>query len=61
MFLQASVILSTGGRVSASVHAGMPDPLGPGTHPPGADTQPGADTPPHQAHSPGKQMPAYGQ
>ena len=43
MFLQASVILSTGGG-SASVHAGIP-------HPPGSDT-PQEQTPPPQSRSP---------
>ena len=59
MFLQASVILSTGGWVSASVHVGIPDTLQSrhppkqtplSRHPPGADTPweqtpPRADTP----------------
>ena len=51
MFLQASVVLLTGG-VSASVHAGIPSPQGAAPlsrHPPGADNPqeqdpPGADT-----------------
>ena len=62
MFLQASVILSTG-EGCASVHAGIPPPSRhppPGAdtpreqtppwsrHPLGADTLPGADTPPEQ-------------
>ena len=56
MFLQASVILSTGGRVSASVHAGLPPPPQEQTPPwdqtslgvgnPGADTPPGPDPTP---------------
>ena len=66
MFLQASVILSTGG-VSASVHVGIPPPWS--RHPPplGADT-PEAYTPsppreqtPPRADTPRKQTPAYGQ
>ena len=71
MFLQASVILSTGGG-SASVHAGIPPP---GADPPGADTPLGADPPgaeplgadtplgadPLGADPPGKQTPAYGE
>ena len=58
MFLQVSVILSTGGG-SASVHAGIPPPweqtpprsrpprdqAPPTTEPPGADTRPGPGTP----------------
>ena len=66
MFLQVSVILSTGGRASASVHAGIPPP------PPllGADQTPlGLDPPqskpprtrPFRPDPPGKQTPAYGQ
>ena len=85
------VRLSTGGRGSASVHAGIyppgPDPLAAhrpweqtppwSRHPPGADpprrrhhppgpdppvsTPLGADTPPDQTPTPGKQTPAYGQ
>ena len=56
------VCLSTGGRVSASVHAGMPDPPGwrtpPDGDPPGMETPlpPGWRTPP-----PGKQTAIYGQ
>ena len=47
------VCLSTGGRVSASVHAGMPDPPPrPGT-PPRADTPPGPGTPPRSRLPPG--------
>ena len=51
------VCLSTGGgRVSASVHAGMPYPPGPGRPP-----RDHSDTPSDQADpSPGKQTPAYG-
>ena len=53
MFLQVSVILSTGGGVSASVHAGIPCPLGADTHPSGSrhpppeqtTPNPGAETP----------------
>ena len=71
MFLQASVILSTGGG-SASVHAGMPDPPQtrhpPGPDPPRPDTPhtspgPGSRPPPPGSRPPhpGKQMPAYGQ
>ena len=52
------VCLSTGGRVSASVHAGMPDPPRPGTpprsrHPPRPESplRPGTP-PPDQAHHP---------
>ena len=53
MFLQASIILLTGG-VSASVHAGIPPP---GNHtPPGADTPPGPDTPGIR-HPPGTRHP----
>ena len=37
IFLHLSVILFTGGG-SASMHAGIPNPPGPGRHPPGADT-----------------------
>ena len=44
MFLQVCVC-PQGERVSASVHAGMPDPPGPGRHPPPDQ----ADTPPDQA------------
>ena len=65
MFLQASVILFTGGRMSASVHAGIPPPREQNpradhhppweqTPPPEADT-PRADTPqsrpPREAHA----------
>ena len=46
IFLHLSVILFTGGG-SASVHAGIADPLPPGAPPPlGPDTPPGADTRP---------------
>ena len=46
------VCLSTGGRVSASVHAGMADPPRPGTHhPPGADP-PGPGRPPGTGRPP---------
>ena len=52
MFLQASVILLTGG-VSASVHAGIPHPLGadtpPSRHPP-EQTPPWEQTPPRSRH-----------
>ena len=51
------VCLSRGGRGSASVHAGMPYPPGPGRHPPGPGRPP---HPPDQADPPGKQTPAYG-
>ena len=51
MFLQASVILSTGGRVSASLHAGMPD--SPGSRPPRTRHT----TPLDQAHPPGPGTP----
>ena len=59
IFLHLSVILFTGGGVSASVHAGIP--------PPRADTPLAADTPradthtPEQTPPPGKQTSAYGQ
>ena len=46
MFLQASVVLSTGGRVSASVHAGIP---------PGADTS--QTRPPWTRHTPPQEQP----
>ena len=74
MFLQVCVC-PQGGRVSASVHAGMLDPPDqahpprPGTppptpHPPHRTRHtltPGADTPPHPTPTPaGKQTPAYG-
>ena len=49
MFLQASVILLTGGGVSASVHAGIPPP---GSRPPLGPDPPGADTPPGTRHPP---------
>ena len=56
MFLQASVILLTGG-VSASVHAGI--------HPPRADTPradtPQEQTPPKEQTPPPEQTPAYAQ
>ena len=49
MFLQTSVILSTGG--SASVHTGMP-------HPPGADTTPWEQTlQSRHTHTPWEQTP----
>ena len=52
MFLQASVILSTGGG-SASVHAGMPAPPRPGRPPPRTRQTPlGPDIPPDQADPP---------
>ena len=64
MFLQVCVC-PQGGRVSASVHAGMPDPPrtkqtppdqadppGPGRHPPGT-----RQTPPDQADTPPDQTP----
>ena len=69
MFLQASAILLTGGGgVSASVHAGIPHPpplreqTPPGAdtpgsrHPPGADT-PWEQTPPWSRHSPRSRHP----
>ena len=57
MFLQASVILLTGG-VSASVHAGIPHPLGADTPPPQADIPPPrADTPPSKQTPPQEQTP----
>ena len=46
MFLQASVILSMGGGVFASVHAGIPPPRT--RHPPPGPDTPWADTPPDQ-------------
>ena len=49
------VCLSTGG--SASVHAGMPDPPGPGTPPPGSRPPPGADPPPRSRPSSGPGTP----
>ena len=61
IFLQASVILSTGG-VSASVDAGIPPPRS--RHPPGS-RHPGSRHPPEQtptgADTPPKETPAYGQ
>ena len=52
MFLQVSVC-PQGGRVSASVHAGMPDPPGPGSHPPGVrQTPPGPGRPPRDQADP---------
>ena len=46
MFLQVCVC-PQGGRVSASVHAGMPDPPRPGRHPPGtSQAPPGPGRPP---------------
>ena len=50
----ASVCLSTGGRVSASVHAGMPDPPKPGRPPPPRDQAdpPKPGTPRDQADPP---------
>ena len=77
MFLQACVILFTGG-VSASVHAGIahtpqadipPEqtpprsrhPPGADTHPLGADTPPEADTPPRSRHPPGSRHPPWEQ
>ena len=69
MFLQASVILSTGGSVS--VHAGIPPPKSrpPKSRPPLEQTPPGADPPradpPGSRHppeqTPRKQTPAYSQ
>ena len=75
MFLQVSVC-PQGGRVSASVHAGMPSPPGtrqnpprpgrppgPGRTPPGPGRPPGnqADTPQDQTHPPGtRQTPPLG-
>ena len=69
IFLHLSVILFTGGRGSASVHAGMlPPPPGADTpradtpqsrHPLGAET-PQEQTPPPEQTPPGKQTPAYG-
>ena len=70
MYLQVCVILFTG-EVSASVHAGIPNPPPPGsrhTHPPRADTPqeqtppqsrqpPGADTHPLRADTPPEQTP----
>ena len=65
IFLHLSVILFTGGRGSASVHAGIPPPreqtTPPDQTPLGADTPPRADTPPEQTpRPPGKQTPTYG-
>ena len=55
IFLQASVILSTGGG-SASVHAGIPPPVSGhpprSRHPPEPDNPPGADRHPHRADTP---------
>ena len=48
MFLQASVIMLTGG-VSASVHAGI--------HPPGSRHHPPRQTPPQTRHPPGSRPP----
>ena len=66
MFLQASVILLTGG-MSASVHAGIPHPPGADPpqdqtpHPLGADTpqnrHPPEQTPPGSRHPPGADAP----
>ena len=72
MFLQASVILSTGG-VSASAHAGVPPPPRSRHAPPGADTPPppqsrqshpappGSDMPPPQSRHPLEQIPPWEQ
>ena len=74
MFLQASVILSTGGWVSASVHVGIPDTLQSrhppkqtplSRHPPGSRHPLGADTlweqtPPGSRHPP-EQTPPWEQ
>ena len=58
MFLQASLILLTGG-VSASVHAGMPpqEQTPPRADTPRADTPPGADTPREQTTPQKEQTP----
>ena len=45
LFLQVSVC-PQGGRVSASVHVGMPNPPGPGRTPPGNRQKPTPRTPP---------------
>ena len=55
MFLQASVILSTGGGVSASVHAGIHTPLGadtPHEQTPREQTTPRSRDPPGSRHTP---------
>ena len=59
MFLQASVILSTGGRVSASVHAGIPPPWDktPWDQTPPRTRPPGTRPPPQEpTHPPGADM-----
>ena len=57
MFLQASVILSTGG--CASVHDGIPPPKS--RHPSGRRHPPRSRHTPQEQTPPGKQTPAYGQ
>ena len=74
IFLQVSVC-PQGGRVSASVHAGMPYPPDGGTppdgdppgwrtprdgDPPGMENPPRMENPPDEDPRPGKQTPAYG-
>ena len=70
MFLQVCVC-PQGGRVSASVHAGMPSPPGPGRSPLDGEPPPGPGRPPQMEpprmenspvgwRPPGKQTPAYG-
>ena len=60
MFLQVCVC-PQGGRVSTSVHAGMPYPPGTRQTPPGWGEPPGWRTPPGPGrHPPPKQTPAYG-
>ena len=63
MFLQASVILSTGGAVCGRETPRRADPPGPDTpprtrHPPGPDP-PGPDTPPLEADTPGTRHPPW--
>ena len=50
MFLQVCVC-PQGVRVSASVHAGMPDPPGPGRHPPTRQTPPDQADPPRTSQA----------
>ena len=64
MFLQVSVILSTGGGVSASVHPGIPcrEQTPPGSRPPPEQTPPGSrdpqeHTPPGSRHQPQSRHP----
>ena len=55
MFLQASVILSTGGGVSASMHARIPPP--PGVDTPSSEQNPPGSRPLQSRHPPGADTP----